>query len=191
MVQQQLTKVLWGGDAQVRRENQPLRDWAAELRVSYAPLAKSTASFTVLATVGILFWHYYPGEGKTWLQAVYMSVITLSTVGFGAFNATTEGGKVFGAFWMLFGVATLGALISTFIDTMSAEKQVEARRKVDLGGEFDGIMKTVTSGGNKMDKAQFLKFALMLTKQTDPADFDRIDLRFKQLLNKDDGQMAR
>jgi len=74
---------------------------------SFGPLVGSLSCFGFFAITWIFFFHFYPGEGKTWLQAIYMSVITLSTVGFGAFTPNTEGGKVFAAFWMIFGSAAL------------------------------------------------------------------------------------
>jgi len=172
------------GIACARQPNQPMRDWRAELEVTYTPLIQSAGSFLGTAFIGVLFWHYYPGEGKTWLQAVYMSVITLSTVGFGAFNATTEGGKVFGAFWMLVGVATLGALISTFIQTMMEEKKAEKRRSTDIKAEFQEFMFRACGGAETMDKAQFLKFGLLLTKGVDPAALRSIEVRFDHLIKQ-------
>mmetsp|Transcript_52198 Transcript_52198/g.151968 ORF Transcript_52198/g.151968 Transcript_52198/m.151968 type:complete len:401 (-) Transcript_52198:63-1265(-) len=176
-----------------RQEGMPLKDWNAELQVNLAPLAESATSFALLATAGVLFWHLYPGEDKTWLQAMYMSVITLSTVGFGAFNATTEAGKVFGAFWMLFGVASLGALISSFIETMLHLKHAEARRRADLGAEFAKIVNQVSSTDGTIDKAQFLKFGLMLAQNTDPNVFVKIDKRFQYLAGEgnDKGMVRR
>merc|ERR1719343_678881 len=97
-------------------------------QVDYSTLLKSAAAFSVMVFIGALFWHYYPGEEKTWLQAVYMCVITLSTVGFGAFTATTPGGMVFGAFWMLFGVAALAGVIGSYVEIMV---HVKARERND------------------------------------------------------------
>merc|ERR1719271_1666698 len=88
-------------------------------------LVASTLSMLLFIVVGVLFFHYMPGEDKTWLQATYMSIITLSTVGFGAFTATTETGKVFGAFWMIFGVAALVSFVSAFTEIMMKIKERE------------------------------------------------------------------
>mmetsp|Transcript_30867 Transcript_30867/g.89844 ORF Transcript_30867/g.89844 Transcript_30867/m.89844 type:complete len:412 (+) Transcript_30867:91-1326(+) len=202
MVQDRLARVLAGQAEAGRSRGQPLKDWYAELSVDLKPLVKSALSFTGVATVGVLFWHYYPGEGKSWLQAVYMSVITLSTVGFGAFTAVTEGGKVFGAFWMLCGVASLGALISVFIETMLHVKFAERRRQADVAGEFADIMRQAGAGevgdvqtsgkaDETMDKAQFLKFGLMLTTKIDPAAFRKIESRFEALVGDDKVRMVR
>jgi len=53
-------------------------------------------------------------EGKTYLMAIYMSVITLTTVGFGDVTPTTHGGMWFSVPWMLFGVASFANLVGRF-----------------------------------------------------------------------------
>lgn len=81
--------------------------------------------FACFVLIGTLFFSQFPGEGKTVSQGVYMSMITLSSVGFGAFTPVTKPGMVFGAFWMLFGVSSLGALVSSFTAYISAMKAYE------------------------------------------------------------------
>merc|ERR1711971_1111540 len=44
------------------------------------------------------------GYVKTFLEAFYMSVITVTTVGFGDFTPVTKLGRVIGALWMIMGV---------------------------------------------------------------------------------------
>jgi voltage-gated potassium channel len=46
------------------------------------------------------------------LDAAYFSVTTLATVGFGDFTPTTDAGKVFTAFFVMFGVGVLLALLA-------------------------------------------------------------------------------
>eukprot|EP00429_Kryptoperidinium_foliaceum_P023363 CAMPEP_0176144520 /NCGR_PEP_ID=MMETSP0120_2-20121206/73584_1 /TAXON_ID=160619 /ORGANISM="Kryptoperidinium foliaceum, Strain CCMP 1326" /LENGTH=419 /DNA_ID=CAMNT_0017480901 /DNA_START=16 /DNA_END=1275 /DNA_ORIENTATION=- len=174
-----------------RTAEQPLKDWSSELTTSKGPLITSLGWFLGIAAIGVLFWHFYPGEGKTWMQATYMSVITLSTVGFGAFTATTEGGKVFAAFWMLAGVAALGALISGFINTMMLEKKVERRCLKDLQDEFRSIMQRASGGRAKMSKADFLKFGLMLSKKMPDQELKVIEHRYRNLLTGMDDHFIR
>jgi len=81
--------------------------WAA-----FVPTIQCGGVFLFFLIIGALFFMLYPGEGKTPGQAMYMSLITLSTVGFGAFTPVTRGGMVFAAYWMLFGAASFGALVS-------------------------------------------------------------------------------
>lgn len=159
----------------------PLKKWTRGREVDKSGIIRSAIFFGSTATIGVLFWHFYPGEGKTWLQAVYMSVITLSTVGFGAFNATTEGGKVFGAFWMLVGVASLGALVGSFIEFMLQQKQSEMRSVEDDMVEFKRILDACVDKTGKLDKIRFLKYGLMLTKDVKQNQFDKIEARFQKL----------
>merc|ERR1740138_1614560 len=51
---------------------------------SPAGLCWAVGIFAGIATVWILFFHFYPVEDKLWLEAIYMSLITLTTVCFGA-----------------------------------------------------------------------------------------------------------
>jgi len=83
------------------------------LREAFAPVIYTSLVFCCFVAFGTLFFSFYPGEDKTIAQAVYMSLITLSTVGFGAFTPSTHAGMVVGAFWMLFGTASLVAMVTS------------------------------------------------------------------------------
>lgn len=161
----------------------PIKNWSGLKEIDYQPMLDSAIFFFAMATIGILFWHYKDGEDRTWLQAVYMSVITLSTVGFGAFTPITEAGKVFGALWMLVGVSALAALITSFVDLMMRMKTVQ---HVNMDAEREKFISlldisTMKRGGGAMDKTEFLKFALMLQKGIKPADLEKIEARFAAL----------
>jgi len=97
------------------------------------PMMHSALAFAFFAVIGAVFFVNFPGENKTPLQAVYMSLITLSTVGFGAFTPSTHGGMVFSAFWMLFGVASLASLVSSRAAFALALRKYEAG--IDDGSE--------------------------------------------------------
>jgi hypothetical protein len=44
-------------------------------------------------------------EEWTWIQSFYFSVVTLTTVGYGDLNPTTDGSRLFTALYILSGVA--------------------------------------------------------------------------------------
>jgi len=175
-------------DESVTQEAQrSLKQWDAPPPVvDIMPLVKCTVAFAFFATAGVLFWHYFPGEEKTWLQAVYMSIITLSTVGFGWFNATTEGGKVFGAFWMLLGVASLAGVITSFVELMM---QIKASERRDVAGEqleFYRLVKLCTHpvaslSDNGMESYDFLKFGVLLQGVATQEEVEAIEARFAEL----------
>lgn len=184
IVSARIAKIQAKAEEERHEEHGPLKEWVP--KVDKSAFVESVVFFFSLATVGVMFWHFYPGEEKTWLQAVYMSIITLSTVGFGAFTAATEGGKVFGAFWMLFGVSALGALVTSFIEYMLAVKSAGLAQQVDHHHHFQTTLDACTSKSRDLDKLQFLKLSLMLTKNLDEDDFKAIDTRFRFLCSKED-----
>ncbi|MDT2754620.1 potassium channel family protein [Enterococcus pseudoavium] len=62
--------------------------------------------------IGTFFYHNV--EGMTYLDALYFSVITLATVGFGDLSPQTAVGKIFTIGYVLIGVGILTALIANF-----------------------------------------------------------------------------
>jgi len=182
IVQERFAKAM----AQVNTDvdsTQPLKNWLP--KVDNSSFVKTIAFFAFMASIGVVFWANFPGENKTWFQAVYMSIITLSTVGFGAFSATTEAGKVFGAFWMLFGVAALGALIGGFVEWMSAQKNLQSFYLFDHEQEFKSMLDACSKDGKTLSKLEFLQFAVKLTKGTDDKELAKIMERFAYLRKQD------
>merc|ERR1719210_1115491 len=57
---------------------------------------------------GTLFYGCYPGEDKSVFEGFYMSIITLMTIGFGAYTPITEVGQAVGSVWMVVGVVCTG-----------------------------------------------------------------------------------
>lgn len=99
---------------------------SAPPKLEYDHLVKTTLVYFVMVLAGVVFFTQFPGEGKTIFQAIYMSIITLSTVGFGAFTPVTETGLVFGAFWMLFGSMALIGVVGSFTQL---QEQIKARER--------------------------------------------------------------
>lgn len=93
--------------------------------------AVRSADFRVLATasamlvvIGATFFHFV--EGLRWLDAVWFSVITLTTVGYGDFSPQTDAGKVFTMLWLLLGLGVLAGFIGVVADLAT---QVARERK--------------------------------------------------------------
>lgn len=60
--------------------------------------------------VGTVFYRFVEHLG--WLDAYYLSVITLTTVGYGDVTPHTHIGKIFTTFYIFFGVGILSQFIS-------------------------------------------------------------------------------
>lgn len=62
--------------------------------------------------IGTVFYHNI--EGMTYLDALYFSVMTLATVGYGDLSPHTALGKLFSIVYVLVGVGIITALIANF-----------------------------------------------------------------------------
>jgi len=72
----------------------------------------------------------------TYLNAVYFSVVTITTIGYGDFVPTTDGGKVWVVFQTIFGIGVFALALSTLsrnmfvlIDTKIEESITQAKNK--------------------------------------------------------------
>lgn len=170
----------------------PLKDWGdvAPPNVDYQNLFVWMGAFSVSVFFGVMFWHYYPGENKTWLQAVYFSVITLSTVGFGAITAVTPGGFVFGAFWMLFGVATLAGAVGSFVEIMFMFKAYQRLNpdlsKLQFFRYVQNCGKQIPAFGDLgFEKYEFVKFGVLLNELATEDEVKVLEKHFEALAGED------
>ncbi len=60
---------------------------------------------------GTVMYHFL--EGWRWLDALYFSVITLTTIGYGDFSPQTDGGKLFTTIYILIGLGMILSFINT------------------------------------------------------------------------------
>jgi len=162
--------------------------------IPVGPLLGALAGFCFFVLIGVLFFVHFPGENKTYFQGVYMSIITLTTVGFGAFTPVTQGGMVFGAFWMLFGVASLGAVVGAFTEYMMARKKAELRvqkknkklkdgqqHEMDSSRSADELLSAATSDGQLVDRLGFLRYILIKKGIMEKDQVEEIAAQFQDL----------
>lgn len=83
-----------------------------------------TLFFLVVGTVG-----YVTIEDYTPLEALYMAVITITTVGYGEIHALSETGRIFTMFLLLFGVGSLAFAAHSFTESMIERASSPARGK--------------------------------------------------------------
>merc|ERR1719473_2050430 len=122
----------------------------------------SLAVFAVIDVIWISFFSIHPGEGKTVFQALYMSVITLSSVGFGWFTPITEEGMIFAAYFMLIGCAALVNVITQFTELMMKLNEFERACKLSKKGHeaADEQLKKHASKEGAVSELAFLKFCI-------------------------------
>ena len=64
-------------------------------------------------TIGTIFYHIV--ERLSWLDAIYFSVITLASVGYGDIVPKTIPGKIFTIFYVLIGIGIIAAFANALI----------------------------------------------------------------------------
>ncbi len=83
-----------------------------------------TLFFLLVGTIGyVTIEHYTP------LEAIYMSVITITTVGYGEIHTLSEAGRIFTMFLLLFGVGSLAFAAHAFTESMIERASSPARGK--------------------------------------------------------------
>lgn len=82
-----------------------------------------TALLVLLGTVA-----YARLEGWSWLDALYATIITVTTVGYGDLSPQTENGRIFAIFFTFLAIGVVGYAISTFAAYL-IESRVEKKAK--------------------------------------------------------------
>ncbi len=90
-------------------------------------LQRAALALSLLFLMGTSWYHLI--EGWTWLDALYMTVITLATVGFGETHPLGERGRIFTITLILMGVLTIGYIVNTFTEALLGGYFVEGRKR--------------------------------------------------------------
>lgn len=122
------------------------------------------------------------GYQKTWVDAFYMSVITMTTVGFGDYTAESEGGRLFGAVWMLLGVTATINFIGTFSDGVFTLQDDIMRSKITHAAFHEND----DDGDGMLDKTEFLKMQLIQNGLATKEQFDSIMRQFDIIAGQDE-----
>jgi hypothetical protein len=179
---------------QIQEEERSARGGTSEVEVGHLiapekpnlqPLLEAIAAFAFFDVTFILFFYLYPGENKAFGEAVYMSLITLGTVGFGFITPVTEGGMVFLAFWMVFGCSSMVRVIGEFTSFVYRLNEYERYHKAQ--GKLDAMksLKKLIGDGDTVNSTQFLMFCLMESKKVEKDDLDYFLNAFHRLCPKD------
>lgn len=121
------------------------------------------------------------GFVKDWEESFYMSIVTLTTVGFGDHTPRTRLGRAVGAVWMVMGVLYTGK----FLEQLS-KLFFEIEAPLDVGMEhfvdrevFDEIDR---DHNGSLDRAEYLTFVLLKHKLIDKKDLKAVNTEFDRML---------
>ena len=81
----------------------------------------------LLLLTGMIFYH--AEEGWEWLDALYFSVITLSTVGYGDFSPTTSVSKIFTMVYILLGLSIFASFAGMLVQERAEIQKQRIEKK--------------------------------------------------------------
>jgi len=106
-------------------------------------------------TVGTVFFATAESDEFDFMDALYMSVMSVTTVGYGDLAASTEGGRLFACFWLLGGVICTGKAIGDVAHFVAKRTQNAAeKRRLKRNVTVRDLMNYGGADG-KLDKNEF------------------------------------
>lgn len=79
---------------------------------------------SVVLSIGTVVYHYL--EDWSWIDSLYFSVITLTTIGYGDISPQTDSGKLFTILYILVGLGIILSFVNTvythYTDIRSSKK---------------------------------------------------------------------
>lgn len=166
----------------------------------------ATSLFIVFLAIGMLFFRFFEhctcsyghtevkdcietdfetcrdtgGYVKHWVDAFYMSVITLTTVGFGDLAPKTRAGRLFSIFWMWLGVGAcikwLNAMVNYFFERDTGRQR---KWQADVSPETFDTMDKDNKG--YLTRADYRGYVLVKYGLVDQEILDCIDKHFDKL----------
>lgn len=126
------------------------------------------------------------GITKSWVDCLYMSMITMTTIGFGDMTPMSAAGRWIGLPWMLVAVLAAGnfaSSLSSYMDYMT---------KKPHGKKFtrELFKKIDKDGNNWLSRGEFYAWALVTKGLVSAEDIDMVDRVFRALDENKKGQIA-
>lgn len=91
----------------------------------------ASALFIVLVVVGTKFYHQF--EGWSYMDSLYFTVTTLTTVGYGDLTPITFSGRLFTIFYMIFGISIALYSLSFISSHLIEKREVYWMNKLSMG----------------------------------------------------------
>ncbi len=119
---------------------------------------------------------------KNFIDAIWYSLVTISTVGYGDYTPVSTGGRVIGIVFILFAIAALGLIIGEM--TNSFQRMSEKRRLGMLGTSFENH--TIILGWDSFSENVVIQLQNADKKVAIMTDVkDHVDLIYQEFGSKD------
>jgi len=175
------------------------------IKKGYKVVAKKDAAglmttiifFVIFFIAGILFYYIakpFDALGNTdaddntildadFAAAFYFAIVTLSTLGYGGFTASTDGSIVFTMVWVLLGVALMSKVLGDVLQYMADKEQAKIESQIMRTALVDPaqIAELDEDGGGSLDRYEFLRAMLLKTGRVSKDFITNVMKKFDKL----------
>ena len=115
-------------------------------------------TFNVGGGAAFLFWY----EDQDLGDMIYLGFISLLTIGYGDFSPQTQGGRLFGIFWIMLGTVIVANFLGIFAGFIIEDKQEKLRQEI-LTRKLDSntLKNWDKDGDNTIDRFEYLTARLL------------------------------
>lgn len=127
------------------------------------------------------------GWVKSTIDCFYMSVMTVTTVGFGDYSPVSYWGRVFAIFYMLFGVGSTGFFMTTMAEYLF-EDEIKYEGAMDIDkGTFASIDE---DGSGEISRSEYSMFVLLRHGIVPPETVEEINQKFDSMDRRHAGSVT-
>ena len=176
-------------ERQLREELRWQRVYFSELLLS---LCRSLVFGTLVVLCGAVGFMQVEGDTfASFLDAVYFSVVTAATIGFGDLEPTTMVGKVFVTVYMLLAAGIFAQIMTSAASIWIRHEQGRLRQDVlDKELSVDDLEAMDTEGVGEVSELDFTRHMLASMKLVDARTLSAVALRYRSL-EKEKGDESR
>lgn len=171
-----------------REDTGIMRSSAAKRKQTQVKVWSGIAWFFLLVLAGTLMFMF--GENLSLVDALYLTVVSASTVGYGDYHPDSIATKTFAILFLPLTTLLLGQIISDYT-AMRVELNREARQHRILYATITAadFAAMDSNNDNKVDKYEFLCRQLVAQEKVEQEWIDEIETRFAELDVDSDGAL--
>ena len=118
-------------------------------------------------------------EGWNFIDSLYVSMITLLTIGYGDMSPETDYGRFFCLFFLVFGFTYVGRVLSSISETYVQIKTQKMRKRI-LQGKINktAILNMDENGDGQLDRVEFLTNMIYILGMCEKSEINEIMKRY-------------
>jgi potassium channel subfamily K, other eukaryote len=153
-------------------------------------LFMSSIYIALIVAVGTMYFYFY--DNDSFVDSIYLSVMTVSTVGYGDVTPKSWFSKAFTCLYSILGTLAFARIVSQFIEVVTEHRFAEKNKRLLESSFFDAetLIKADVNGDDRVTKNEFILFRL---RQMDliPSEVElRIDKQWSRMDIDGDGELS-